>query len=82
MVIYRVFGLLQNVPQDMMTLSAVATKNVTVLGVNATELFEILADVERGLVDQSLAQQQNLKLTEALMKSNTTKTEFEEDYAK
>lgn len=40
------FGLLDNVPRALATLSAIATKNVTILSIATIEIYEIIANLQ------------------------------------
>lgn len=76
----RIFGLFENVAQGSMNVTAVATKNVTVLGIDALELYQILENIESGLVDHT--QNQKQKFTDDLYASNKVKMELEQDAQK
>ncbi|KAK6629044.1 hypothetical protein RUM43_002861 [Polyplax serrata] len=73
----KIFGLFENVAQGSMNVTAVATKNVTVLGIDALELYQILENIESGLVDHT--QNEKQKFTDDLYASNKVKMELEQD---
>ncbi|EEB10158.1 voltage and ligand gated potassium channel, putative [Pediculus humanus corporis] len=74
----KIFGIFKNLPTDTVSLSAVATKNVTILGIDSLMLYSILKNYKKSHDDQINDQDIEFEFQDALYMSNTISTEWQE----